>query len=56
MRTLEQIKAMAQSEANREQRPMAILNLNRYSPLYVVRDAQGLNPAKCNIVDIVKPN
>jgi hypothetical protein len=38
MTPLEQITVRAQHAANREGRPMAVLNLNSYSPLYVVRD------------------
>ena len=37
MTQLEQIKARAQSDANREGKPLAILNLNPYAPLYVIR-------------------
>lgn len=33
-----QIIAKAQVAANREGRPMIVLNLNRFSPLYVIRD------------------
>lgn len=35
--TKERIMAMAQRDANREGKPMAVLNLNQFSPLYVVR-------------------
>jgi hypothetical protein len=35
--TKEKAIANAQSAANREGKPMVVLNLNRYSPLYVVR-------------------
>ena len=37
MITLENILKTAQREANRERRAMTVWNLNRYSPLYVVR-------------------
>jgi hypothetical protein len=36
--TKERILAQAQRDANREGRPMAVLNLNPYSPLYVIRE------------------
>lgn len=35
---LEQVKGRAQFAANLEQKPMAVLNLNQFSPLYVIRD------------------
>jgi hypothetical protein len=38
MTNLEQVKAMAQREADRQHRTMLVLNLNPFSPLYVVRD------------------
>jgi hypothetical protein len=39
MASLDQIKRQAQATANREQRPMAVINLNRVGlPLYVIRD------------------
>ena len=37
MNKLEQLKRRAQEQANINSRPMAILNLNQYSPLYVIR-------------------
>lgn len=38
MATLDQTLQSAQRAANRERKPMAVLNLNPFSPLYVVRD------------------
>lgn len=38
MKTLEQVKAMAQREADKEHRTMLVLNLNPFRPLYVVRE------------------
>jgi hypothetical protein len=38
MNNLKSATALAQATADREGRAMAILNLNCYSPLYVVRD------------------
>jgi hypothetical protein len=35
--TLEQIKQRAQAEADRDRVSIAILNLNPYAPLYVMR-------------------
>ena len=37
MSDLEKIKATAQRDADRTGKPMAVYNLNRFSPLYVVR-------------------
>ncbi len=37
MNNLEKAKAMAQRDADRTRKPMAVYNLNRFSPLYVVR-------------------
>jgi hypothetical protein len=36
--TKQQIMELAQREADREHRTMLVLNLNPYSPLYVVRE------------------
>jgi hypothetical protein len=40
MITLDNIMKRAQREANMDRRPMTVWNLNRYSPLYVVRQAR----------------
>jgi hypothetical protein len=40
MNDLAKITKMAQDAANRANAPMAILNLNRYGKLYVVREWQ----------------
>lgn len=37
MSALDKIKAKAQADANREQVRLMILNLNTFSPLYVIR-------------------
>lgn len=37
MNSLEKIKTRAQGDANREGKPAAILNLNQFQPLYVIR-------------------
>jgi hypothetical protein len=37
-RTLEQITAIAHMAANDARRPMAVLNLNHFQPLYVIRE------------------
>jgi len=39
MTKLERLRVVAQQAADRDGKPKVILNLNRYSPLYVVRDA-----------------
>jgi hypothetical protein len=38
MKNLQQLAVKAQQEANRAQKPMAVLNLNRFQPLYVIRE------------------
>lgn len=38
MNNLERAKELAQRTADRAGKPMAVLNLNRFSPLYVVRE------------------
>jgi hypothetical protein len=38
MNNLAKAKELAQRTANREDRTMLVLNLNQFSPLYVVRD------------------
>ena len=53
--TIDQAKAKALQFANRDGLPKAVLNLNRYAPLYVVRDLGDLDRSKCNIVAIVEP-
>jgi hypothetical protein len=58
MNDLEKIRQMAQSEANRCGRPMAILNLNRFNALYVVREVPkpvGPYQYKDQLVEIVNP-
>jgi hypothetical protein len=53
--TLEQTKKYAQAEANRQQRSVTIWNLNRYSPLYVVRDARQGDDSRDGYVALVEP-
>lgn len=53
--TLDQAKARALQCANRDGLPKAVLNLNRFAPLYVVRDLGDLDRTKCDIVAIVEP-
>jgi hypothetical protein len=38
MKSKQDVIALAQRTANREGKPMAVLNLNSFSPIYVVRD------------------
>jgi len=55
--TLESIRSKAQQDANRTNRSLVILNLNRYSPLYVVRDIpEDQRAALKNLVEVVNPN
>lgn len=37
MDKLDKIRVIAQRDADRTGKPLAILNLNRYNPLYVIR-------------------
>lgn len=50
---LEQVKGRAQFAANLERKPMAVLNLNQFSPLYVIRtwsdDMEGDRHLVCKI-------
>jgi hypothetical protein len=50
---LEKVKGRAQFAANLEGKPMAILNLNQFSPLYVIRtwvdDMAGTRQLVCKI-------
>jgi hypothetical protein len=53
--TLDRITKSAEAEANRQQRPMTIWNLNRYSPMYVVRDARDGDSKRDQFVATVEP-
>ena len=55
MNSLNRVRNMAQSKANEYGRPMAILNLNVYSPLYVVREVPTFTKPN-ELVEIVNPN
>jgi hypothetical protein len=52
MHKRDQAIALAQREANRERRAMMVLNLNPYSPLYVVREYS--EKAK-DVIAVVEP-
>jgi hypothetical protein len=53
---IERIRQKAQITADREQRPMAILNLNRVgAALYVIRFADSLNTIDRSFVEKVEP-
>lgn len=55
MNNLQAIRRRAQAQADRESRPLAILNLNSFSPLYVIRAADaGIETAR-GFVEIVRP-
>ena len=56
--TLENIRKMARREANRAGKPMAILNLNRFSALYVVRSLSACPniEARPEYVETVNPD
>ena len=58
--TLEQVRKIAQRDANRLNRPLCILNLNRFSPLYVCREVPPVAQheyliKKGELVEIVNP-
>lgn len=46
---------MAQREANREGKPMAVLNLNVYSPLYVIRQWNAAFKDCRQVVHVAQP-
>jgi hypothetical protein len=58
MKNLDQLKLMAQRDANRESKPMCVINLNsKYSaPLYVVREMLPTRPMTDSIVFIAHPS
>jgi hypothetical protein len=56
VKTLEQSKLMAQRSANQQNKPMAVINLNRYSPLYVVREHLPTHPMTDAVVFIAHPS
>jgi hypothetical protein len=47
---------MAQRSANQQNKPMAVINLNRYSPLYVVREHLPTHPMTDAVVFIAHPS
>jgi hypothetical protein len=53
--TLDRITKQAQCEANRQQRPMTIWNLNRYSPMYIIRDARDGDSKRDQYVATIEP-
>src|SRR4029077_14579848 len=53
--TLDSITKIAQCEATRQQRAVSIWNLNRYSPMYVVRDAREGDAKRNGYVATVQP-
>jgi len=57
MTSLEQARAMAQRYANSQQKPYIVLNLNPYSPLYVVREYGGhyMGRNVYELVEVVQP-
>lgn len=55
MHSLEQIKARAQADANRTGEAVAILNLNTFSPLYVMRYPSTEVRASKRLVAIIEP-
>jgi len=55
MHSLEAIRRKAQADADREGRAVVILNLNRFSPLYVVREDWPGADADRAFVERVEP-
>lgn len=56
MNNLDKIKLLAQRDANREGKAMVVINLNRYSPLYVVREHLPTRPMSDAVVFIAHPS
>jgi len=56
MSKLERTLACAQRDADRERRPMAVLNVNQFSPLYVVRDWDDRFEGDRQLVQRVDPS
>lgn len=55
MSQLDKIRVKAQFHANQERRAMAILNLNPYGPLYVVREWDDRMAGTRTLVEKVEP-
>lgn len=55
MHNLESIRREAQAAADRDGRAMVILNLNRFSPLYVVRSVWHGAESDSAFVERVEP-
>lgn len=55
MNSLEQIKKRAQQDANREQARMMVFNLNRFSPLYVIRLYDERAIGTPSLVAVIEP-
>lgn len=55
MNDLHKITARAQADANRTGEPVAILNLNQFSPLYVMRYPSTEVRMSKRLVKIVEP-
>lgn len=55
MNSFQQITARAQADANRTGEPVAILNLNQFSPLYVMRYPSTEVRASKRLVAIIEP-
>lgn len=55
MNELEKIKARAQADANREGKPLMIFNLNRFSPLYVIRTYDERALSRASLVAVIRP-
>lgn len=53
--TLERIKVMAQRDANRTGDKLAILNLNRFNPMYVIRNWNDKFQGDPQLVMVVNP-
>lgn len=56
MHSLAEIRAKAQASANRDGKPVVILNLNRFSPIYVVRQDWERADASSSFVERVWPS
>lgn len=55
MTKLQQIRQIAQTAADRSSKAVLILNLNRFSPLYVVREFDEALLFSDRLVEVVEP-
>jgi hypothetical protein len=54
MNNLDRIRDLAKKDATRQGRPLAILNLNRFNPLYVIREVPHSDCSE--FVELIMPD